>query len=63
MRLASGLDFPIVLIFQMCLVRLAAGELEDRFFAGRRRLLRQVAEGGVLLERDFPRSRVTRRPG
>ena len=49
-----GLDLPIVLIFQR-LVRLAAGELEDRFFAGRRGLLRQVAERDIFLERDFAR--------
>ena len=48
------LDLPVVLIFQ-CLVRLAAGELEDRFFAGRRGLLREVAERDIFLERDFAR--------
>ena len=48
------LDLPVVLIFQ-CLVRLAAGELEDRFFAGGRGLLREVAERDTFLERDFAR--------
>ena len=48
------LDLPIVLIFQR-LVRLAAGQLEDRFFAGRRGLLREVAERDIFLERDFAR--------
>ena len=51
--LGFGFDFPIVLILQ-CLVRLAAGELENRFFTGHRSLLRQVAENGALFERDFP---------
>ena len=50
------LDFPIVLFLQRG-VRFAAGQLEDGLLARRRGLLREIAEGGIFLQRDLPQIR------
>src|SRR5215475_3697869 len=47
-----GLDLPIMSIFQRP-ERLAACQLEHRFFPRHRGFLREVAECDIFLERDF----------